>query len=180
MSAPQNFRSAFNGFHREDVVRYLEYLNNKHTAQVNQLTTEADILRSRVEALEAQPAADLAQLEQERDALQARVEELEAQLASQPAAEQPAVTYSESEELEVYRRAERAERMAIERAELIYHQTGNALSEAARRMQLLSGQVVPQAETALEQLNQLQKTVSESLDALKEAISVLETARPNN
>ena len=39
MSAPQNFRSAFNGFNREDVVRYLEYINTKHTTQVNQLNS---------------------------------------------------------------------------------------------------------------------------------------------
>ena len=36
MAASQNFRSAFNGFNREDVVHYLEYLNTKHTNQVNQ------------------------------------------------------------------------------------------------------------------------------------------------
>ena len=47
MAAPQNFRTAFNGFHKEDVVRYLEYINSKHSAQVNQLTSEADFLRSR-------------------------------------------------------------------------------------------------------------------------------------
>ena len=49
MSAPQNFRSAFNGFHREDVVRYLEYINNKHLAQVNQLTSELEGLRGKLE-----------------------------------------------------------------------------------------------------------------------------------
>ena len=42
MAASQNFRSAFNGFNREDVVHYLEYLNTKHTNQVNQLTAEND------------------------------------------------------------------------------------------------------------------------------------------
>ena len=50
MSASYNFRTAFNGFNREDVVHYLEYLNSKHTAQVNQLTSEADFLRSKLES----------------------------------------------------------------------------------------------------------------------------------
>ena len=54
MPAPQNFRSAFNGFNREDVVRYLEYINAKHTAEVNQLTSEADYLRAKMEAFEPQ------------------------------------------------------------------------------------------------------------------------------
>ena len=112
MSAPQKFRSAFNGFNREDVVSYLEYLNSKHTAQVNQLTSEADYLRSRLDS--AQPAQDqsdiIATLEQERDALQSQVAEL---IARCEALEQNApAACSTSEELEVYRRAERAERQA--------------------------------------------------------------------
>ena len=42
MATPQNFRSAFNGFNREDVAHYLEYINSKHQSQVNQLTAEID------------------------------------------------------------------------------------------------------------------------------------------
>ena len=51
MSTPQSFRSALNGFNREDVVHYLEYLNTKHSNQVNQLTAENETLRQQVEAL---------------------------------------------------------------------------------------------------------------------------------
>ena len=40
MAAPQRFRTAFRGFHREDVVSYIEYLNNQHTAQVEQLQNQ--------------------------------------------------------------------------------------------------------------------------------------------
>ena len=53
MSAPQNFRTAFNGFNREDVVRYLEYINNKHNAQVNQLTEENAVLRAQLDQVPA-------------------------------------------------------------------------------------------------------------------------------
>ena len=56
MAAQQNFRSAFNGFNREDVVHYLEFINAKHTAQVNQLTAENEELR---EKLEAQPILEM-------------------------------------------------------------------------------------------------------------------------
>ena len=31
MASSQNFRTAFNGFNREDVVHYLEYINTKRT-----------------------------------------------------------------------------------------------------------------------------------------------------
>ena len=64
MSAPQNFRSAFNGFNREDVVRYLEYLNSRHTSQVNQLTSEAEYLRNKLDVAQNDP-----EVVQERDAL---------------------------------------------------------------------------------------------------------------
>ena len=51
MSTPQSFRSAFNGFNREDVVHYLEYLNTKHNNQINQLTADNESLRQQVDAL---------------------------------------------------------------------------------------------------------------------------------
>ena len=34
LEQPSQFRSSFNGFNREDVVRYMEFINNKHSAQV--------------------------------------------------------------------------------------------------------------------------------------------------
>ena len=33
MTEIQNFRSSFRGFHREDVVAYIAFLNNRHSAQ---------------------------------------------------------------------------------------------------------------------------------------------------
>ena len=74
MSTPQNFRSAFNGFNREDVVHYLEYISTKHSNQINQLTSENQELRS---ALEQKPAMDQALLV---EALQDQCTELTAQL----------------------------------------------------------------------------------------------------
>lgn len=48
MAAPLNFRTAFNGFNREDVVRYIEYLNAQHTAELNQLNSELEFLRGKL------------------------------------------------------------------------------------------------------------------------------------
>ena len=82
MSAPQKFRSALNGFNREDVASYLEYLNSKHTAQVNQLTSEADFLRAKLDAV--QPTDDQSEivhaLEEERNDLRTQLEELKRDL----------------------------------------------------------------------------------------------------
>ena len=90
MAASQNFRSAFNGFNREDVVHYLEYLNAKHSNQINQLTAENEALRQQVDSLpqlEDQQSlisaleGQCAELTRQLEAARARCAELEAQLA---------------------------------------------------------------------------------------------------
>ena len=80
MSAPQKFRSAFNGFNREDVASYLEYLNSKHSNQVNQLTAEVDLLRTRLEDAQPDQSETVAALEAERDELRAQLDALREQL----------------------------------------------------------------------------------------------------
>ena len=38
MAGIQNFRKSFRGFNRKDVVDYIEYMNNTHNAQIEQLS----------------------------------------------------------------------------------------------------------------------------------------------
>ena len=190
MSAPQNFRSAFNGFNREDVVRYLEYINTKHTTQVNQLNSEVDYLRTRLEA--SQPEISVIE---ERDAMQARIQELEErcaqleqQLAEVPqaapaaaeAAEAPVVVVSASDELEAYRRAERTERMAKERAELVYHQVNGVLAEAAVKVDGIASEIGTMADQVMSQLTQLQTAVAGSKKTLQDAVSTMYAIKPKN
>ena len=203
MSAPQKFRSALNGFNREDVASYLEYLNSKHTAQVNQLTSEADFLRAKLDSVQSQPQQSdlvpaleeerdelrrqLEQLAAERDALQARCDELEQALEAstatvaapiaQPAAPAPCTP---AEELEIYRRAERTERMARERADLIYRQTNGILTEASVRVNEMAEQVVPIADQILLQINQLQNAVNGAKQSLQDAVVIVNTLRSDN
>ena len=54
MNEPQTFRSACNGFHREDVVNHIAYMTTTHETQTNQLRSENEALRSELEALRAQ------------------------------------------------------------------------------------------------------------------------------
>ena len=98
MAASQNFRSAFNGFNREDVVHYLEYLNAKHTNQINQLTAENEALRAQVDTLPELESQQLlvasleekcAELTRLLEAAQARCEELEQAAARAPAEAAP-------------------------------------------------------------------------------------------
>ena len=184
MPAPQNFRTAFNGFNREDVVRYLEYINTKHAAEINQLTSEADSLRSRLEAAEPAQSEAVTALEAERDELRAQLEELtarcaelEAALAAQNKSEEPAC--GPAEELEAYRRAERAERIAKERAELVYHQVNGVLADATVKVDNVAAEIGGMADQVMSQLTQLQVAIGTSKQALKEAASTMYAIRPN-
>ena len=183
MPAPQNFRTAFNGFHREDVVRYLEYLNSKHTSEINQLNSEVEFLRSKLE--NAQPSEEFVALEAERDdlktqleAITARCEELEAALAAAQTAPAEAAV-DPAQELEAYRRAERTERMAKERAELVYHQINGVLADATVKVDSVSTQISGMADQVMSQLTQLQVAIGNSKQALKEAASTMYAIRPN-
>lgn len=185
MAETHRFRSALGGFNRQDVVQYIEYMNTKHTAQVNQLTNEVDFLRTKLESRQDTPeqAEAIAALTEERDALLQQVAELtarcaalEAQLAEQP--EAPA--YSAAEELEAYRRAERTERQARERAELVYHQINGILADATAKVDGVSAEVGGMADQVMAQLNQLQAAIGSSKQALKDAASTMYAIRPTN
>lgn len=193
MAAPQNFRSAFNGFHKEDVVHYLEYINSRHTAQINQLTAENEELRAQLEQRGDEPDLSLiesmqAQYEElaaQLEASQARCEELERQLAARPAVQAAPAAVQEvlpptlSDELETYRRAERIEREARERAELVYFQANGVLSEASAKVDGIAADITDMADQVMRQLTQLQMAVSSSKQALQDAASIMSAIRPN-
>ena len=192
MAASQNFRSAFNGFNREDVVHYLEYLNAKHTNQINQLTAENEALRAQVDTLPELESQQLlvasleekcAELTRLLEAAQARCEELGQAAAQKPVedapAQEPSLSPSASEELEAYRRAERIEREAKERAELVYFQANSVLTEATAKVDGISSDITEMADKVMTQLTQLQMAVSSSKQALQDASSIMGTIRPN-
>ena len=199
MAVPQNFRSAFNGFNREDVVHYLEYINTKHNNLVSQLTAENQELRAAAEkppvedqselvaSLQAQCAELTARLEEEKnrcaeltgklEALEIRCRELETQTEAAVPAE--TISALASEELEAYRRAERIEREAKERAELVYFQANGVLTEATGKVDSISADITDMADQVMSQLTQLQMAVSSSKQALQDASSIMSSIRPN-
>jgi len=192
MAAQQNFRSAFNGFNREDVVHYLEYINTKHTNQVNQLISENEELHSRLEAmpdvdqtalietLQAECASVNALLEEayaEKSRLEERCAALQQQLDAQ--IRQSETAADPSAELEAYRRAERTEREAKERAELVYYQANGVLTEATAKVDGIAAEITDIADQVMSQLTQLQIAVSSSKQALQDASSIMNIIRPN-
>lgn len=176
MEPLQNFRTAFHGFNREDVVQYIEYINNKHLSQTNQLKTEIQGLQEQVTQLRGSAERDVrleelearcAKLEQERD-------EALAKLAQAPATPAPAV----SEELEAYRRAERTERMARERVSQMYDRAAGILADATVKVDEAAAQIETMTNDVATQLDQLRTAVTGSKSALKDAVTSMYALRP--
>ena len=192
-----NFRSSLHGFNRQDVANYLEYLNNRHAAQVNQLNTDLEALRRQAEA----PAED-----PQRTALEARCRELEQQLeaarkerdealAQREAAEQKLASARQdreeallrscgekleaNRELEAYRRAERTERMAREQAEQVYSETGTVLTQASNRIEAALRQMTGISQQVTGQLDTLQTAIASSRLALQDAAQTIDKLKPS-
>ena len=242
MDAPQHFRTALNGFRREDVVRYLEYLNAKHAAEINQYTAETDMLkkqladlevssdesqelkdlRSQLEEVEASrnalqeklemlentqaPAnskeedSALKELQNENKVLRNQLQDLKAEAAEKEKAMEDRCAVLEAElktcksqetnvqpekdlaeqELEAYRRAERAERVANEKADLIYHRTNSVLDEASGKIDGASLELSALAEKINAQLQQMQYSINSSKIALKSAVETMHGLRTDN
>ena len=261
MSAAMNFRSAFNGFNREDVVKYIEYLNTKHSNELAQLTSENEELRAKLSTAEehvedrillfaAQEARN--QLEQQVAALTEHAQEMERMLQEQKAqneeltlklqsAEEKSVqqvkapspaedlekaqlrtrcdsledqllmaqnrctsleqqlqdansarlrvererefnrmNYHAEQELEAYRRAERTERVARERSELVYRQANTALTGATEKVDNAFAMISELSDQVANQLAQLQSAITGSKQALADAATTLYTIRPGS
>ena len=192
MAAKVNFRSALSGFNREDVVHYIEYINSKHSAQVNQLEGQAQELQSKLDALEgsAAQAEDLKARLEEALARQAALEEENARLTAEKdqalaqveaiKAEQAenAARQLESLELDAYRRAEQTERQAKIRAEQIFQQATGILAQATTQVDNAAMQYRQVAEAVTEQLAQLQLAVDSSKNALLNAATTMYAIRP--
>ena len=172
MSTFQNFRSAFHGFNREDVVHYMEYMNNKHASQVNQLKTDLQALQSELDAATAKNEADLAA---KLEAAEAEIASLRAQLAAAP---QVVTQPAPSGELEAYRRAERAERVAGERVSQMYQQANGALAEAATRADESAASITEIADRISGQIAELNTALFQSKNAMKSASAALYAITP--
>ena len=163
MTGIHNFRAALNGFNRQDVVQYIEYINNTHNAQVNQLNSQIQSLTDELARSKAAPVSNELQLQ--LDTALARIQELEAQLAA------ASTQAPQNTELEAYRRAERAERRAQERAAQIYAQANAALAEATAKVEGISSRMEVLAQ-------QVSDGAEASKAELQEAVAALYAIRP--
>lgn len=275
MAEHQNFRTALAGFNREDVVRYIEYLNTTHAAEIAQLNSELEYLRSRVQempaaesvsetaeetpvldtipkvgeqvaqvrelldswkqssnfqealaaaadTLKAEAEGNGEELNQLKESLEERAGEIEALKAEVEAKNaeiealkaeveaksdeirqlQATIEAKDSElltlisrneelrirqeanaglmekELETYRRAERVERKARERADLVYYRVNGTLSDATAKVEDAAKLIGEMTERVTAQLNELQAAVTGSKAALADAADTMVALRP--
>lgn len=149
MPAVQRFRSALGGFNRNDVVQYIEYLTNHYQSQIQQLTNQLE---------NAKAAPSDSELQAQLDAALARCAELEKKLAQ---------TGSEAAELEAYRRAEKTERLAKDRAQQIYE-----------KAEEVATQISTAADQAAAQMQACEQAVQDAKGTLQETVNALYAVRP--
>ena len=140
MPAVQRFRSALGGFNRNDVVQYIEYMTNHYQSQIRQLTNQLE---------NAKAAPSDSELQAQLEAALARCAELEAKLAQQG---------GEAAELEAYRRAEKTERLANDRARQICQkaeEVAEEISAATAKLQSCEQSVLEAKATLRETVDTL-------------------------
>ncbi len=159
------FRTALRGFNRQDVVYYIDMLNQQHATQIN-------LLNSQLQAAK-ESTGNNAELLRQLEAINDRCAELEATLQQNAKAAETATN-----ELEAYRRAERAERVATQKADQIYNRANAVLADATVKAEDASNSLADAAQLFSEQLAAYQASVQSARDALQEAVSALYAIRP--
>ena len=173
MAAPQNFRSAFNGFNREDVVHYIEYTNSRHETQLAQLRSELQSAQEELEALRSAPAPEAPQPDTAQlDDLTAKCAALEEENARLRAENAAAAAQPVSEG------AERTERLARERVAQLYDQATGSLADARCRIDAAAKELETLSTQTAAQLATLQEAVQEGTCILQDAAAQLGDMRP--
>ena len=166
MAAQLNFRTSFNGFNREDVVHYIEYMNNTHNSQIEQLNNQLSAALARPSDAELQ-----ARLEE----AEARIQELEKALeGNEIPGEGSSCT---QQELEAYRRAEKVERQANERAKFIYEKANAVLADATAQAESASAHIGAIADQVTDQLKEYQQSVQGTKETFQQAVAALHELR---
>ena len=187
--AQQTFRSALSGFNREDVVRYIEFLNAQHAAEISQLNAELAFLRSKAdqehpaEAVDSEPDAlveqQAARIRELFDLCKEQEQQLEKLNAELAQAQQSNPKSCVEDELEAYRRAERIERLARERAEQLNHRANAILADATVKVDQAAALIAQMSEKVMGELTELQTTVAGSNQSLRDVAAALSGICPD-
>ena len=160
-----HFRSALGGFHKGDVLGYVEKLSAQHRSEI--LEYEKTITELREENHSLQQQLNLLMM---------------ATPAAAPAPE-PAAPPEEdliSKELQAYRRAEAVERNANQRAKKLHQQLGDMCTETESLLQNTNCAVNQTLESMLAQAKTLEQTYQQLSAALHETLEKLSAVTDNS
>ena len=186
----QNFRLAFHGFNRDDVLQFLESEQAKHTMEVNSL--KDDVMRLEAALISAQMAAQTAPAPQSEEPQQAedttlreQLEALQAEnatLREQLEALQTENTtlHEQLEELEAYRRAENVERQARIRAGQMSAQVHTLVDDISNRMDGTQAEMTAAADDLGQALERLQAALDHSRAALYDGAAAFRALQPES
>lgn len=162
------FRTALNGFHRGDVVAYIEETARHTSEQIRALKQELTEANAQLAAANAK----IETLTTENAALQ------------QPAteAEQPQTPTPDwnSEELAAYRRAEAAERLAMDRAQALSQQVRAILDGTSERLSEAGGHATACCDEVLAALTQLHGALEDIQTTCVESVSAMQALQDGN
>lgn len=168
MAEFSRFRSSIGGFHRTDVSNYIEALCTEHEKALKQERQAREALQQQLEAARQALQREQEETRQLQDALRETEKMLEEALTmSEPEPAAEAAPDYPAMELEAYRRAEAAERLALERAAQLHRGFSQLVDGVATRYTQTGEEIQALTEDIRSNLKRLEEALSD-LDALFE------------
>ena len=164
MGETPHFRTAVGGFHKGDVTEYIAKTAAAHQQALQEKDKEIEKLRERLNVLEQAAIAEEA-------AIAAAVPD-PGEPSPQPEEAAPAAPADESLsqlELEAYRRAEAAERLASQRAKRLYESLGDICQSTQHQLETADSAAKATISAMEEQIQTLQTAYTALTDALTQA-----------
>ena len=175
MAEFSKFRTSIGGFHRADVSNYIETICAEHERTLKLERRERETVQQMLQDTKAALLREQEENRQLQEALRETEKMLEEALSMEPEAEETPDYLNM--ELEAYRRAEAAERMAMERAAQLRRSFSALVDGAATRYEQAGEEIQALTEDIRTNLKRLEETLSdlnEMFDQTTEAFEQLE------
>ena len=181
-----NFRTSLGGFHRADVVNFIEETSLTHEKAIRNLKDEIGALQTQLSAMKAEKDAllqELAEKEKEIAAYVAASSKQETPTASQEASPDSPSSGLDELELAAYRRAEAMERTAQLRAQKLLQQVNGIVENVAAQFSSSKNEIADLGADLQTNLKHLQNAFSQlqlQLEVTSRTLSQFEPLLPES
>lgn len=173
MEETPRFRTAVGGFHKTDVSEYIAKTAAAHRAQLQEKDQEIQKLKKELERLTQDAQAHTNGMEPAAESTE--------KLAEVPA-ETPEAEPLDRLELEAYRRAEAAERLASQRAKKLYEALGQVCQDAQTQLNSADNaarKTIDAMEAQIKTLEETYAALTEALGSARQRILNMDTMIPD-